>query len=119
MATTIQDLRKKALTRCAGFSAWLEKRHGRKWVVAPRLTDRLRSQGYDVAIPSRVMRALEIGFERATFGAPLLAIEAHGPELFAAARAVADDASTANLDALRRLLATIGTPIAIDSRLRA
>lgn len=31
----------------------MRERYDRKWCVAPRLTDRLRAKGYDVAIPAK------------------------------------------------------------------
>lgn len=36
------------------FNAWLERKLGtRSWVVAPRLTDRMRANGYTLAVTQK------------------------------------------------------------------
>ncbi len=44
------------------FDAWMQERFGSEWVVAGRLTDKLRKQGYEVAIPQKKFKALQDEF---------------------------------------------------------
>lgn len=60
------------------------------WVVAPRLTPRLRARGYDVAISPKRYLAVEAEWERRTYGAPLASLRAAAPDLLAALRLCAD-----------------------------
>ncbi len=53
------------------FVDWLEDKLGtRKWVVSQRLTPRLRTKGYDLAISNKKMRELEAEFEVVTKSEP-------------------------------------------------
>ncbi|MDR6954145.1 hypothetical protein J2X65_003513 [Ancylobacter sp. 3268] len=76
------------MAEASGFCTWLAARHGTRWCVAQRLTDRLRRQGYDLALSPKKYAALEAEYERLTgeqarqiaadyerrYGAPLAAM---------------------------------------------
>lgn len=76
------------LEQTPSFTDYLAKKLGtRHWVLAQRLTDRLRRKGYELAISARHYDTLEKEFERETYGATLAGLENAAPDMLAALRA--------------------------------
>lgn len=74
------------------FGDYSERKLGtRKWVVAPRLTQRLRDKGYEMAISQRRYRHLETEYETEAHGAPLATLREAAPDMLKAMRACLAD----------------------------
>ena len=68
------------------FPDFLTSRFGQKYVVAPRMTDRLRLRGYERAITRKQYDAAERDWETLAYGAPLKSLESAAPDLLSALR---------------------------------
>lgn len=80
------------------FSEFLaEKTDGARWCVKSRLTDRLRRDGYTMAIPPKRFSELQVEWEREAYGAPLKSLHEAAPDLLKivkwALRKIPDDGS--------------------------
>jgi hypothetical protein len=62
----------------------------RQWVIAPRLTTRLRDRGYDLALSPARYIALETEWQRRTYGAPLGSLRDAAPDMLAELRNALD-----------------------------
>lgn len=67
----------------------------RNWVLAPRLTTRLRDRGYDLAISRKRYAELEREWEVATYGAPLESLRDAAPDLLAALHVIRGESAAA------------------------
>ncbi len=69
----------------ASFCEFLESKLGtRQWVVGRRITPNLEAMGYTVVLSRKRYKALEIEWERETYGAPLESMHKAAPEMLAA-----------------------------------
>lgn len=66
------------------FGDYLIERYGAGWVVAPRMSARLRDRGYTAAITPARYQAEKDAWERATYGATLKHLRAAAPDMLAA-----------------------------------
>ena len=71
------------------FGDFLAARYGRQWVVAARLTERLRARGYTVALSPKRYAALQREWEIETYGAPLAVLESNAANMFSTIQAIA------------------------------
>ena len=89
------SLTMQANPAAGSFGDFLSARHGRKWVLAQRMTDNLRRAGHESNITRKQYAAAEREWEILAYGAPLSSLETAAPAMLAALRTIDAEFSAA------------------------